>query len=98
MVRDNAPLRRVPHARSVASPVMRIAAVLACLLGIAFLPAAAHASQLVIGVYAQGPGTITGSGLTTPCVSTAATGTKKLCGLVLVGYAGESSSSIAGFS
>jgi hypothetical protein len=77
---------------------MRIAALAACLLGIALLPAAAHASQLVIGVYAQGPGTITGSGLTTPCVSTAATGTKKLCGLVLVGYAGESSSSIAGFS
>jgi hypothetical protein len=77
---------------------MRILAVLACLLGVALLPASAHASQLVIGVSVQGPGTITGSGLATPCVSTAATGTKKLCGVVFVGYAGESSSSIAGFS
>src|SRR4051812_37366298 len=98
MVRDNAPLRRVPHTRSVASPAMRIAALAACLLGIALLPAAAHASQLVIGVYAQGPGTVTGSGLATPCVSTAPTGTKKLCGLTFVGYTGESSSSVAGYS
>ena len=76
---------------------MRIAVLVACLLGLAVLPASAYASQMVIGVYAQGPGTISGAGLATPCVSTAATGTKKLCGLVMIGYADEPSSSEAGF-
>ncbi|WP_270044362.1 MopE-related protein [Solirubrobacter ginsenosidimutans] len=77
---------------------MRIVALLACLFAIVAIPASAHASELVIGVYVQGPGTITSNGLPAPCVSTGATGVKKLCGLVTVGDADRVASFEAGFS
>jgi hypothetical protein len=77
---------------------MRIVALLACLLGLAVLPASAHASALVIGVWVIGPGTVTGSGLSAPCVSTGATGVKKLCGVSIEGDASRVASFDADFN
>jgi hypothetical protein len=73
---------------------MRIVALVACLLGIAVLPASAHASQMRITVLVHGPGSISGP---LSCTSTVGNSDVKSCGLYTIGIANEASSNYAAF-
>ncbi|HEY6887903.1 MAG TPA: hypothetical protein VI300_08995, partial [Solirubrobacter sp.] len=78
---------------------MRIVALVACLLGIAVLPASAHASLMKVTVLVHGPGSISSNLQGYPvCTSTVGNASLKSCGIYEIGSANEASSNYVALS
>src|ERR1044071_5475617 len=78
---------------------MRIVALLVCLLGIAVLPATAHASLMKVTVIVHGPGSISSNLQGYPvCTSTVGNSGAKSCGTYEIGSASEASSNYVALS